>query len=440
MNIYLVLYGPRDWSTSDETANNYKCHLQAPNDKVCANYKIEEGLIGLAHAAGAKIFPSIGGWTLSDNFPTVAASATTRSNFVKQCVELIKMYDFDGIDIDWEYPGYADHSGTPQDTANYNLLLQEIKKELALHGAITGKYYELTAALPCGPSIIDNIDIGTVKDLLDQFNLMTYDFFGAWSSVVGVNAPMYYQTFPDYEQFGEFNVNSCVINWMNGGVTKDKINIGLPFYGRSFANAKGLNEEYSGADTINWADDEGTPQFFNIEKRLYEMTSVRDEITKTQYAYFESGGVVSYDDQRAICDKVEYAIDNELNGFIIWEITGDVRDDLTTPLLDEVNLKLKDPNGHNCAGQGQFNMGEDDDSYNTNKSRKVVKWIIIVCCVVFVLLIGSAILFVYRRKQMRGKATFEGAVKYSDKTVQKVVLANMGAPLSPKDNTTNVKC
>ena len=43
--------------------------------------------------------PSIGGWTLSDNFPSIAASATKRERFAQQCVELIVDYDFDGIDL-----------------------------------------------------------------------------------------------------------------------------------------------------------------------------------------------------------------------------------------------------------------------------------------------------------------------------------------------------
>ena len=50
--------------------------------------------------------------------------------------------------------------------------------------------------------------------------------------------------------------------------------------------------------------------------RMKEMTSVRDEETKTPYAYFSNGGLVSYDDEQSICDKAEYAIDNKLNGFV----------------------------------------------------------------------------------------------------------------------------
>ena len=48
-------------------------------------------------------------------------------------------------------------------------------------------------------------------------------------------------------------------------------------------------------------------------------TSVRDEQTMTQYMY-GSTGMVSYDDERAICDKTEYAQEYDLNGYIIWEI------------------------------------------------------------------------------------------------------------------------
>jgi hypothetical protein len=78
---------------------------------------------------------------------------------------------------------------------------------------------------------------------------------------------------------------------------------------------------------------------YNIKSKLSSYTSVRDEQTKTQYAYNEMG-FISYDDERAICDKTEYGIDNNLNGYIIWEISGDLMPDLSTPLLDAMNNRL----------------------------------------------------------------------------------------------------
>jgi len=100
----------------------------------------------------------------------------------------------------------------------------------------------------------------------------------------------------------------------------------------------------------------GTPQYFNIVDKLPQMTSVWDEKTWTQYAYFDSGGLVSFDNEAAICAKVEYAIDHDLGGFIIWELSGDLMDDLSTPLLDVTNKKLNNPS-FNCGETGQLPEG-----------------------------------------------------------------------------------
>ena len=81
---------------------------------------------------------------------------------------------------------------------------------------------------------------------------------------------------------------------------------------------------------------------YNIKGKLNSFTSVRDEQTKTGYAY-NSIGFVSYDDERAICDKTEYALDHSLHGYIIWEISGDLMPDLSTPLLDATIRRLNTP-------------------------------------------------------------------------------------------------
>ena len=167
---------------------------------------------------------------------------------------------------------------------------------------------------------------------------MTYDFHGSWNEKSGVDAPLY-----DQNGSPEFSVHSCVENWLKGGAKKEKINIGFPFYGRSFLGAKHLYEPHEGNDETTWPEDEGIPQYYNIVKKMSSLTSVRDEQTMTQYAYGEKG-MVSYDDERAICDKTEYAQDHGLNGYIIWELSGDLMPDLSTPLLDAANAKLLNPN------------------------------------------------------------------------------------------------
>jgi chitinase len=374
-----LLFGP--YATLIE-GGVQRCSYDGPEEVNCAYHAKQAGLIHRAHEAGAEVYPSIGGWTLSDNFPGMSADPVARDNFARRCVEILAYHDFDGIDIDWEYPGYADHSGTPADAENFTLLLAAIKAALEGHTRETGKVYGLSAALPCAPDNIANIEVDKLVHVLSEFNLMSYDFHGAWDAATGTNAPLYYQGFGNEE----FNVDRCVENYVALGVPRGKINIGLPFYGRSFKFAYELNHIHGGSDVANWPDDDGTPQYFNIRAKLAHMVQVRDNKSKTQYAYISHSkqqgqswgggrrfldmteetpssssssstlagtttttdgiamtlpeGLVSFDDERAICDKVDYAQEKEIGGFIVWELSGDMLADLSTPLLDVVNMKL----------------------------------------------------------------------------------------------------
>jgi chitinase len=70
-------------------------------------------------------------------------------------------------------PGYEEHSGTPDDTESYSLLLKAVREHLDELGEKTGKFYGLSSALPCGTSHIENIDIPTAAKYLTELNLMT---------------------------------------------------------------------------------------------------------------------------------------------------------------------------------------------------------------------------------------------------------------------------
>lgn len=168
-----LLWGEYDYAPQNQITSgpdrNYFCSWDGPDESQhnCAAHK-GGGIIALAKAAGAQVMPSIGGWTLSDNFPTIAATEEGRRAFAANCVRLIEEYDFDGIDIDWEYPAYEDHSGTPEDTVNYTFFLQAIRDALDVLGKAKGRYFPLTAALPCGPDKIEKIQVDKIKDILDE--------------------------------------------------------------------------------------------------------------------------------------------------------------------------------------------------------------------------------------------------------------------------------
>ena len=153
-----LLLGETDWSTGGYIPNT--------------------SLISNAHTNNVKVLPSIGGWTLSDNFPSIASDPIKRQTFAQACVNLLQTYNFDGIDLDWEYPGFIDHNGTPQDFQNFTLLLQEVRTAIDNYGATINKPMLLTAAVGASQEHMNNVHWSAVAPLLDIINLMSYDSFG----------------------------------------------------------------------------------------------------------------------------------------------------------------------------------------------------------------------------------------------------------------------
>ena len=136
-----------------------------------------------------------------------------------------------GIDIDWEYPGYEPHGGSPRDRENFNKLLLEVREALNNYQINTGDEplgggaFGLTAALPCGPANIDFLDVPFLSKVLDGMSLMTFDFHNEMESVTGVNSPLYDQ---EWDTEPGLSVDGCVNNYYESGAGEyaKKISIG----------------------------------------------------------------------------------------------------------------------------------------------------------------------------------------------------------------------
>lgn len=58
---------------------------------------------------------------------------------------------------------------------NYTFFLQAIRDALDALGQAKGRYFPLTAALPCGPDKIEKIQVDKIKDILDELVSSTVD-------------------------------------------------------------------------------------------------------------------------------------------------------------------------------------------------------------------------------------------------------------------------
>ena len=169
---------------------------------------------------GLKTLLAIGGWTdsQSSKYSTLVSSFANRDNFIKHVVPFLKEYNFDGLDLDWEYPGaYA-----AADKINFALFVQELKNAFVSEGLL------LTAAVGASEAKANSgYDIPKLSQYLDYIHLMTYDFHGSWESSADHHAKL-------YNDASKLDANYSVNLWINSGASAKKLVLGVPIYGRSF--------------------------------------------------------------------------------------------------------------------------------------------------------------------------------------------------------------
>lgn len=270
------------------------------------------------HLHDVKLLMSVGGWTLSTNFTTIAADAELRSTFADDCAYICELYELDGIDIDWEYPVNA------QDAANFTLLLQDVRQALDEMEPILNRELMLTAAVSASASNMAFIEWDSVVPLLDIINLMSYDFYGSWDAVLNHNSPLYTPAQGD----ANFSCNSAVQNLITvHNVPADKLAMGIAFYGRtqlSNGSATLFGVGNGQADNLHFGIDEGTPLYYNILLQQDDFANYWDDAAKVPYMVSNTNNsFLSYDDSASVALKAQYIVDQQLRGCIIWEITGD---------------------------------------------------------------------------------------------------------------------
>lgn len=296
-----------------------------------------------------KTMISVGGWTWSNRFSDVAATAATREVFANSSVDFIRKYKMDGVDLDWEYPvsgGLAGNSYRPEDKQNYILLLQKIREKLNAAGAADGKTYLLTIASGAGPTYIQNNNLSGIAAVVDWINIMTYDFNGSWNPTTGHNAPLYYDPAAASSGLTEpanYNIDKAVTSYLSAGVPANKLVLGMPFYGRGWGGAPAAgNGQYQVSAGISstgtW--EKGNYDFNDLEANYINKngyTRYWNNTSKVPYLYNPANQTfISYDDAESIGYKATYLKSKGLAGAMFWETSGDRNKTLQTKLGAEL--------------------------------------------------------------------------------------------------------
>ncbi|WP_369190237.1 glycosyl hydrolase family 18 protein [Streptomyces sp. R08] len=261
-----------------------------------------------------KILWSFGGWTWSGGFGQAAANPTAFANSCYNLVEDPRWADiFDGIDIDWEYPNACGLSCDTSGAAAYKNLMQALRAKFGSSNLVTAA----TTADGTSGGKIDAADYAGAAQYVDWYNVMTYDFFGAFNPT-GPTAPHSPLTSYSGIPTPGFTTADAIAKFKAKGVPANKLLIGIGFYGRGWT---GVTQDAPGGTATGPAP--GTyEQGIEDYKVLKTTCPATGTIAGTAYAHCGNNWW-SYDTPSTIAGKMSWAKTQGLGGAFFWDFSGD---------------------------------------------------------------------------------------------------------------------
>lgn len=261
-----------------------------------------------------KILWSFGGWTWSGGFGQAAQNPAAFADSCYRLVEDPRWADvFDGIDIDWEYPNACGLQCDTSGFSSFKTLTSALRSRFGSSNLVTAA---ITADGSDGGKI-DAADYGGAAQNLDWYNVMTYDYFGAFDAD-GPTAPHSPLTSYDGIPAAGFNSDAAIQKLKSKGIPASKLLLGIGFYGRGWT---GVTQSAPGGSATGAA-----PGTYEPGNEDYKVLKTRcpstGTIAGTAYA-FCGNQWWSYDTPATIGGKMSYASQQGLGGAFFWELSGD---------------------------------------------------------------------------------------------------------------------
>jgi GH18 family chitinase len=200
-----------------------------------------------AHQHNVRVLISVGGWGWDQQFETVAASPELRGVFIQNLNAFVTEFQLDGVDLDWEYPTAGEQA------QNFLLLIRELR-------AVMPDKEITTAVVAHGENGMGILP--ETFEIFDFVNIMTYD--GS-----------------DHGSMEQFQTG--LEFWSARGLPKEKIVMGIPFYGDPDVPYRKLVENDPAAAQVDSYDYYGKVYYYN---------GVPTVQAKTELALAQAGGIM----------------------------------------------------------------------------------------------------------------------------------------------------
>ena len=278
-----------------------------------------------------KILISIGGWTWSGTFSDAVLTPQGRDLLASSAARIVEDYDLDGVDIDWEYPGFGGLEGNvvrAEDKQNYTRMFAALRARLDSLSQLTGKEYLLTTAVGGFKKFLDYTEMDKAQRYLDFVNLMTYDYY---PDTLAVHHTNLYAS----DLYPEANSGDIAFRaFRQAGVPAEKLVMGISFSSRAFRLKEG--SKTGPGDTVV-AQTRGGGGFTRIKDSLENRPGYLkgwDQAARAPYLFHpEELLFLTYDDERSVGEKCRYVLENGMGGGMFWEYFSDPKEYLLDAIV-----------------------------------------------------------------------------------------------------------
>lgn len=256
-----------------------------------------------AHDHNVKLLLSLGGAASAKVFRSIVRDEGVLRRYVAAVSKLTADLGYDGVDVDWE-PTEND-----EDRKGAVVLVKALKE--ALPDRL------LTMAAPASDWHGRWWDVEALKDRVDLLNVMSYDFHGPWSAHAGHNSPLHAAA--GDEDGAVSSVKAALTYWADTRQwPKDRLNLGVPCYGRGFA-VKGWHQKPGGKAPHETIDAHDVPRLLQDGwRRAWDAGAGVPTLLKDGTAE-----LISYEDAESAALKGVWAREKGLRGLFFWNIEQD---------------------------------------------------------------------------------------------------------------------
>ncbi|KAH9660258.1 Receptor-like serine/threonine-protein kinase [Citrus sinensis] len=300
---------------ADVNSTTYELSLSPSDEEQFSNFtdtvKIKNPSITTLLSIGGGNNPNY------STYSSMSASSSSRKSFIDSSIKIARLYGFQGLDLSWN------SANTSRDKYNIGILFKEWRAAVDLEARNNSSQSQLilTAKVAHSPlSTAAAYPVDSIRQYLNWVHVMTTGYSKpTWTNFTGAHAALYDPNSVSNTEYG-------ITEWIEEGLSADKLVLCLPFYGFAWTLVKPEDNGIGAAATGPALYDDGLVTYKEIKNHIKNYgPNVRVMYNSTYVVNYCSIGKIwfGFDDVEAVRVKVSYAKEKKLRGYYVWEVSYD---------------------------------------------------------------------------------------------------------------------